>query len=1049
MKFDFESVAKNASEYPGEASSNKRPRRKVAEMSTPEKAQLLWDSYQDLKTVWRAFLIQKKESTGDQNTVLKHLAHLTDANDDLAKEFKASSLAQKLLKQVKDLYSEPEVQVTFKSNQENYRKQWDGVNGKWKEFSALREEIKELEAEYDDLERERFDERGKPEVQKRRTLKYDIANSKKSLEAAREAEKTLLSENRELSLRVLSETLDERRSELRQGDGFMWFPSRRLILEKLEDKIAEARTLRVITLEGESGTGKTSFADAAAVKLTREHLVASPVARADMKVDRALFADEKIAPEGSRTAYQEVLRAITGKVGPEKPIQHSGRVAFLDELNRLTNDQASAFLTALDSMKVGGETRYALNDADPKDKVQGRALVLAAQNPAGETFPDRTVFSPEVERKQQKVQVSYFNQTPEDPELYEALLVSMMDADGRILAAKSDLAPAFTDPEISPDGKTKQSKLKIEDASGGALWRFSNFLHEIYENFYRRPNLLTKSNPDAWLKRHVLTPGDAIEWLTKYTEILEERENLQNYLSNRLREWIEEKMRGNADVEEKRLYLELAQKFVFLTPSGDTVTDSNSATQSIMTKREIAEMSPRIPRAIEGLVEAPKNDEQENRIMNLEMIDGTKLNRVSFRFSATKVLQNGFEGPGGKELRFIGHIVTCGDKPELKGMVLLEEIGRPERKIVATSKQANKMFELFSNKKVERKEATDEIEARKIFGKDFLGRQEVKALFDVDVPETKIPYSAVELKEAQKEGMMLVYRIDKDAKGKKLDMTAIDAMALARCGTKGQKAFIPPNDGSRNELFFTDSPRAGWKLVSKELLGMKDGKPIGKVEDQSMNKDYLAETKVLIKYAVKHKLLNAQELTECSDAELDKVARTIFSGKTMQELVDSQNDVEWKFAAEFLSSLKVNEKLRRTPAEVLYDMVLHLHANGDRLLSGVYDRANRRNSSGSLAYLGDFDASGLGVSWHRPDGARPNIGVCVSRNVSHFNKRDRSKTTSFSKNQQILSRINGSSIPRIRCPGFEEDVIGYVYFRVLKRSHEQAFTACLFLVPGF
>ena len=80
-----------------------------------------------------------------------------------------------------------------------------------------------------------------------------------------------------------------------------------------------------------------------------------------------------------------------------------------------------------------------------------------------------------------------------------------------------------------------------------------------------------------------------------------------------------------------------------------------------------------------------------------------------------------------------------------------------------------------------------------------------------------------------------------------------------------------------------------------------------------------------------------------------------------------------------LEELKINRLTRRSPAEALYDLVVYFQNNGERLLPDTYSWTNRRNSSGSLVYVGYFESDGVVVSGDSPGESDSYFGDSFSR----------------------------------------------------------------------
>lgn len=541
------------------------------EQAPVEQAQKMWDLFSDLKRSWAQFVrAHNAEGDGKGTKYTTGFSALFDEHNPIAATFRASSTFKSLQPRLHALYADPEVRAAWEEGMKKHATQWEGINGTWTEYNALQKTLARVESRYDELQKEKFDERAKPHASRRRTLADDLAEAELSLAELHIKREALRQKSPELAAKILASELEARRKEFQSADGFMEFESRRQVFETLEAKVAEKETLRLIVLEGQAGTGKTSFVRRLARKFT-DHDPVEVTIKAKTKVDRQLLADETL-DSAHPVVYRPILEAITGKSRPGDVPLHEGRVTFADELNKGDNDEIGDLATVLDGMKIGGNTRYAGMGANPDDRVQPQALVIAAQNPAGARFLNRTKFTPEVQRKLEIIQLDYFTQTPENPELFEAFLVVLKDADGRNQQNRREISPAWmelNDETIQEEkdatgrviGRFKQQKLKTGPAEGGGLWRMAQMLHQSYENLSKRKNDLTDANPDAHIQGRVLPPGDVFTWLQSYKKEMKKGRSLEGYLSTKFMEWIESSFTADHDREDKRLYLELAARY--------------------------------------------------------------------------------------------------------------------------------------------------------------------------------------------------------------------------------------------------------------------------------------------------------------------------------------------------------------------------------------------------------------------------------------------------------------------------------------------------------
>ncbi|MBI5022994.1 MAG: AAA family ATPase [Candidatus Magasanikbacteria bacterium] len=648
-----------------------------------------------MKKSWSDFLrasnAKKKSSESDEDE-RDSFNILFEKDNPIAEQFRASATFKNLQPCLHAIYSDPEARLAWEQGMQRHSSQWENVNGNWIEYRLIDGRRKALEKNYDELQQEKFNARAKPARERRRTLQDDLAAKELELAVVRSEQEVLRQKSPELAAKILASELEARRKELQTKDGFMWFPSRRAILETIEARMADKNTLRLITLEGQAGTGKTSFVRALANKFTKENPVEVTV-KSKTKVDRQLLADETL-DSSHPVVYRPILKAITGKARPEDKPTGDGRIAFVDELNKGDNDEIGDLATVLDGLKVGGVTHYEGMGANPNDKVLPNALVLAAQNPAGARFLNRTKFTPEVQRKMDMIQLDYFPQTNDNPELYEAFLVALMDQDGRIQAKKSEMSPVWVAQSIKDNNGQEigvQDSLVTDVKHGGMLWRVAEMLHQSYENLAKRKNALTDSNSDAHIQGRVLPPGDIMAWLAMYRKEVKKGISLEHFISTKFFDWLESSFTADHDQEDKRLYLELAEKYSIIqkTAAGEyQAMPQNKIEIDTLTQRDVAELSPRVPRHFIPKEKEARPSDYARGIIDWTAPDGRIHRRVEFRYEKI-ALPKFFRLPDSKDdapmYQIVGTIKECESLPELIGKPYFKKVEKDTNQESPTS----------------------------------------------------------------------------------------------------------------------------------------------------------------------------------------------------------------------------------------------------------------------------------------------------------------------------------------------------------------------------
>ncbi|MCX6782124.1 MAG: hypothetical protein NTW66_03345 [Candidatus Magasanikbacteria bacterium] len=144
----------------------------------------------------------------------------------------------------------------------------------------------------------------------------------------------------------------------------------------------------------------------------------------------------------------------------------------------------------------------------------------------------------------------------------------------------------------------------------------------------------------------------------------------------------------------------------------------------------------------------------------------------------------------------------------------------------------------------------------------------------------------------------------------------------------------------KSEDFFTkEVPEPRWALVSKEVI------------PGTLDKNYFEQTKIIVNYlseeVFKGQIMPATYLSAINEFADQK--------DDIQGLI---NSYEWHVAAEKLANLQINQLTRQTPAEALYDILIHFQTTGKYLLEKMYTWTTRRSPDGDL--LGDL--VGVGVT---------------------------------------------------------------------------------------
>ncbi|MBF8280359.1 MAG: hypothetical protein HW383_132 [Candidatus Magasanikbacteria bacterium] len=266
-------------------------------------------------------------------------------------------------------------------------------------------------------------------------------------------------------------------------------------------------------------------------------------------------------------------------------------------------------------------------------------------------------------------------------------------------------------------------------------------------------------------------------------------------------------------------------------------------------------------------------------------------------------------------------------------------------------------------------------QAETIIGREnFFGPEAVEKAFGIrlareQIPE--IPFLKVDLERAKELGQFLVLRADKAPDGQPLTMRKMHELLQADFSQAGKgKVLYDTKEGwkIKSEFFTTETPQATWALSSRTLIS------------DSKSKNYVEQTQALIQYLTEE-VFKDQDLPPQYQAAINEFQTYYdrnFQGKTPEQ-IKQLLDSEWERYAKELSELQLNELTRQSPADALYDMLIHFQNTGTKILETDYTWTKRRSSNGRLVDVGDFDAGGAGVFDRPPDSSYGNLGVSFSR----------------------------------------------------------------------
>lgn len=577
------------------------------------------------------------------------------------------------------------------------QKQWEKVNTG----------LGQLEGKFKDVEQSLF----------LKTIDGNAAKSTAKSKAERLARKILSLENDRDEIRSLKsveavpenadaaamfqyETFKQYQEQLRAG--FIWLPSRKVIHQQV---IGALQNGRWPVLVGEAGTGKSDLADAAAWELTGS---------APLEIEcesttsaRNLIGEDAIdANGGSYIEYGPLMKAYTGyeNSSQKSPSVRHGRIARFDESGRL-GPKAYAVIKKARQEGAGG-TFYG------RPVLPGAAAIWTT-NPVGPRYPDRHSVDPAMRRELAEIVVDYPDQSAKSPELYEAMITGLLDQNGHISVAQSELAPGYTNkmlPEdqkrILPDGRivVGQDELIADPASEkhGTLWRLANAVKAVQDAFVYGNNADGKPHPDGALRVKIgtdnrmdvgsegepltlssstITLGEALSWMRGFKERLQKKD--ASFQVRTFSEWIKVKIHTylrQVDPADREKVTAIFDHFHLLDADGMVENPRP------ITAKQIGYLSPRVPRPLHvempvaKAAEAPKHPEAEAVKALYETIevileDGERI-RINKGNAILKTpISDVFEVKVGKKFRM--------DNTDYQFVGVTEDRGKPVASIVA------------------------------------------------------------------------------------------------------------------------------------------------------------------------------------------------------------------------------------------------------------------------------------------------------------------------------------------------------------------------------
>jgi len=261
-------------------------------------------------------------------------------------------------------------------------------------------------------------------------------------------------------------------------------------------------------------------------------------------------------------------------------------------------------------------------------------------------------------------------------------------------------------------------------------------------------------------------------------------------------------------------------------------------------------------------------------------------------------------------------------------------------------------------------------EAKRILGQDFLGPAEVTKAFGIELSPDQIPpldTTPDVLKWAKSQGLMLVLRID-NATGSPLTIERMERILQPEFSARNAGRVINRDSFYLDQHFFTEATsRAGWFFVSKDAVGGTD-----------CGITYLDQSHKIGEFLIDNKKIIGNQIP------LDAIRYLNLQNEELQTLV--KNNPEQAVA--LLSYFSLNQAVRQTPVEAVYDLLLYFQNTGKRLLAdkttlvggaNIFTRSfNHFIKDNRFIGVGYFDRDGIRITRHNAGGADPRVGAIIA-----------------------------------------------------------------------
>lgn len=579
------------------------------ELTKSEKAEELWGLFNEYSSyrrgVYRQKLEGKKTEKGIGKTQDFFKAFSKAERDELRQQLSEDPLIQRLETEISGLWQEPEVRSIVTAKIKESVRERKPYEPSLKGYADLRKKAEDLEEAHFDLLRNEFLMRQMTPTLRRMDMarnEHELRQVESGIYSLEQPIGDIDRQRSELAALFASERLKDYHRQFKES-GIILTPTRQELLDRVLTKTAGGTWMQLV---GETGTGKTTFAKRTSWILNGEPpMYASGAKWGDVRD----LIGTPVAPEGKTyLSFGPLSVALTGcqsslemeeaiRTGREVP----GKLLILDELNKFDQDALFGALKVAATLRPGEIFNFKEFPGIRLKMAKKGVAIISTMNPATARY-ERKELDPALNRLfyDGKEKVDYPPMTTLDPELYEIFLAILMDDNGRIRIAESELAPSFREVTDQAGGVIRW-ELDSDRTKHGALYRFALATSEIHKSFRQQENAATTATDAGFLEKDVLEMEVLVKWMKGYSTEIEGGDSLTTYLEKKLHDFYE-----NIDsVTDRVIFERIFTHFGFNIQSPREIQKPK---YSPLTPMEIGYLTPRTPREVKkiGEVGVPK-----------------------------------------------------------------------------------------------------------------------------------------------------------------------------------------------------------------------------------------------------------------------------------------------------------------------------------------------------------------------------------------------------------------------------------------------------------